>query len=208
MSRSISRICATISAIKGIRRVVMHEALTNLRPVVFLQFAKARRRPKFGAALHGAANFRAGVGKIVIAVSEDIDPANTDAVLWSMAYRWNPIEDVHIAPHRARWAGLAIYSGRQSDSTLLIDATLKHDMPPLALPAKEFMEGARKIWEELGLPPLAAPPALARLLARRLDRDLGTSSPAASPRGNGRRMARRRWRVSAAGSCRKRRSGT
>ena len=37
---------------------------------------------------------------------------------------------------------------------MLIDATLKDSAPPLALPKREFMEGARKIWEELGLPTL------------------------------------------------------
>ncbi|MGH7088557.1 MAG: hypothetical protein ACREFQ_06620 [Stellaceae bacterium] len=37
---------------------------------------------------------------------------------------------------------------------LLIDATLKRPMPPLALPRREFMQGARAIWEELGLPQL------------------------------------------------------
>ena len=44
---------------------------------------------------------QADCGKIVIAVSEDIDPANTDAVLWSLAYRSNPVEDVHIEPYRS-----------------------------------------------------------------------------------------------------------
>ncbi len=39
---------------------------------------------------------------------------------------------------------------------MLIDATRKRPMPPLALPAREFMERARTIWEDLGLPPLAA----------------------------------------------------
>ena len=37
---------------------------------------------------------------------------------------------------------------------MLIDATLKHVLPPLALPRKEFMENAREIWEELELPEL------------------------------------------------------
>ncbi len=37
----------------------------------------------------------------------------------------------------------------------MIDATLKGAMPPLALPARDFMEKARHIWEELGLPRLA-----------------------------------------------------
>jgi len=31
---------------------------------------------------------------------------------------------------------------------------MKGDMPPLALPKREYMERARKIWEELGLPKL------------------------------------------------------
>jgi len=30
----------------------------------------------------------------------------------------------------------------------------KWDYPPVSLPAKQYMEGARKIWEELGLPSL------------------------------------------------------
>ncbi len=33
---------------------------------------------------------------------------------------------------------------RTMDSTLLIDATLKYPMAPLALPAREFMELARR----------------------------------------------------------------
>ena len=37
---------------------------------------------------------------------------------------------------------------------MLIDATMKHPMPPLALPKREYMENARALWERLGLPPL------------------------------------------------------
>ena len=40
---------------------------------------------------------------------------------------------------------------------MLIDATLKQPMAPLALPAREFMVKARGIWEELGLPQLTTP---------------------------------------------------
>ncbi len=87
-------------AIKGIRRVVMHERLTNLRPVIFLQFADGTPRTEVWRALHGAATLQSNCGKIVIAVSEDIDPTSMDAVLWSLAYRTNPIEDVHLVPHR------------------------------------------------------------------------------------------------------------
>jgi 4-hydroxy-3-polyprenylbenzoate decarboxylase len=50
----------------------------------------------------------------------------------------------------------AQYGPNNQDSIMLIDATLKRPMPPLALPAREFMEGARAIWQELGLPALSA----------------------------------------------------
>jgi 4-hydroxy-3-polyprenylbenzoate decarboxylase len=141
-------------SVKGIRRVVMHERLTNLRPVIFLQFAADTPRSEVWRGLGGTANRMAGVGKIVIAVSEDIDPESTDAVLWSLAYRSNPIEDVHISPYRGGVQG-AQYGPRDADSTMLIDATRKRPMPPLALPARTYMERARAIWEELGLPQLA-----------------------------------------------------
>ena len=36
----------------------------------------------------------------------------------------------------------------------MIDATLKANMPPLALPREEFMVRAKGIWEELQLPRL------------------------------------------------------
>ena len=37
---------------------------------------------------------------------------------------------------------------------MLIDATLKEDFPPISLPKREYMERAKVIWEELGLPAL------------------------------------------------------
>jgi 4-hydroxy-3-polyprenylbenzoate decarboxylase len=141
--------------IKGIRRVVMHERLTNLRPVIFLQFAAETPKSEVWRGLSGASTFMAGCGKIVVAVSDDIDPESLDAVLWSLAYRSNPIEDVHIAPYRSNLQG-AQYGPRSADSSMLIDATRKRAMPPLALPARPFMERARTIWEELGLPALTA----------------------------------------------------
>ena len=37
---------------------------------------------------------------------------------------------------------------------MLIDATLKETFPPVAMPKREYMEAAAKIWDELGLPAL------------------------------------------------------
>jgi len=143
--------------IKGIRAVSLHEPLSNVRPVIFLKYAHGAPRTEVWRGLHGAATLRADCGKVVVAVSEDIDPTNTNAVFWSIAYRANPSKDVHVSPHRS--SGHGPKSGRQpDDATLLIDATLKQPFPPLALPAREFMERARAIWDELGLPPLTPQP--------------------------------------------------
>jgi len=140
-------------AIKGIRSVVLHEPLSNVRPVIFLQYAAGTPKSEVWRGLNGASTLRADCGKIVIAVSEDIDPHNTDAVFWSLAYRAHLGDDLHVVPHRS--AGHGPKTGRRSDDqTLLIDATLKGPMPPLALPAQQYMEKARAMWDELGLPAL------------------------------------------------------
>jgi len=136
---------------------VAYEPLSNIRPVIFLQLAGGTPRAEIWRALQGCASRFADCGKIVIAVSEDVDPSNTDAVFWSLAYRSNPSQDLHVQPYRS--TGHGPKSGpRELDSTLLIDATMKHPMPPLALPAREFMERAAQIWRELGLGPLALRP--------------------------------------------------
>ncbi|HEY1979673.1 MAG TPA: UbiD family decarboxylase [Xanthobacteraceae bacterium] len=138
-------------AVKGVRRVAMHETLSNLRKILFVQFAPGVPRTEIWRALHGAASLQADIGKYVIAVSEDIDPDNPDAVFWSLAYRANPGVDVHIAPYRSQGHGPKS-GGHNMESTMLIDATLKEPNPPISLPKREFMERALTIWKELGLP--------------------------------------------------------
>ena len=140
-----------VLGIRGVKRVVMHEPLTNLRKVIFVQFARGTPKTEVWRGMQGAATLQAQCGKLVIAVSEDIDPENADAIFWSLAYRSDFMEDVLVTPYRS--SGHGPKSGRGAmEGTLLIDATLKHDMPPLALPAEAFMTKAKAIWEELGLP--------------------------------------------------------
>ncbi len=141
--------------VKGVTRVVMHEPLSNLRPVIFVQFARGTVRTEVWRAMQGAATLRADCGKIVVAVSEDIDPESTDAVFWSMAYRSTPSEDVQIINYRRGVQGSQYHTGGPGESTMLIDATQKHLMPPLALPGKEYMEHAKQLWDELKLPALS-----------------------------------------------------
>jgi UbiD family decarboxylase len=142
---------------RSVTRVVMHEPLSNLRPVIFVQYAPDTPRPEVWRGLKATSAFQPRCGKIVIAVSDDIDPANTDAVFWSMAYRSNPLEDVVLMPYGPGVQG-SQYGPDRQDSVMLVDATLKRPMPPLALPARDYMEGARKLWQELGLPSLSPRP--------------------------------------------------
>ena len=145
--------------IRGVRRVAMHEPLTNLRKVLVIQFDRDTPRTEIWRALYGAMSLQAPVGKYLIAVNEDIDPDNLDAVFWAMSYRANLAEDCELMHHRPlghgpKSGGHGPKSGDDEDATLLIDATLKADMAPVALPKREYMEHAKDLWEQLGLPPL------------------------------------------------------
>src|SRR6516162_5574024 len=54
-----------VLSVKGVRRVVMHERLTNLRPVIFLQYVAETPKSEVWRGLSGASTFMAGCGKIV-----------------------------------------------------------------------------------------------------------------------------------------------
>jgi 4-hydroxy-3-polyprenylbenzoate decarboxylase len=141
-------------SIKGVKRVSLHEPLTGLLRVTLITIAPNTPKTEIWRALYGAAFFKGDCGKICIAVSEDIDPDSPDSILWAMAYRSNPIADVQTLAHRGQGHGPKREHAGEEDSTLLIDATMKSPMPPLALPTKNYMERAKRIWDELGLPPL------------------------------------------------------
>ena len=91
--------------IKGIKRVSMHEPLTNIRRVLFIVFERGVPTTEIWRALYGASVLNSAVGKYIIAVNEDIDPDEGDAVFWALAYRANPALDVQILPHRDRGHG-------------------------------------------------------------------------------------------------------
>jgi 4-hydroxy-3-polyprenylbenzoate decarboxylase len=139
--------------VKSVVKVVMHEALTNLRPVVFLQF-HAPTDGDVWRALKLASSFHNGVGKIVIAVDEDIDPSNLDAILWSLAYRMTPHKDVQIVRGFNKVGPPFRDVPAMENSVMLINATLREKMPPVSLPKREFMEHSLELWRKLGLPPI------------------------------------------------------
>lgn len=141
-------------AIRGVKRVVMHEPLTNLRKVVAIVVERSTPATEIWRALYGAVAWNRAAGKYVIAVNEDIDPDNADALLWAMSYRANPALDIQILQHRDQGHGPRSKRNNGEDASVLIDATMKEDFPPISLPKREYMERAKQIWEELGLPKL------------------------------------------------------
>jgi len=140
--------------IKGVKRVSMHEPLTNIRKVIALVCERDMPTNEVWRAMYGAAVLHRAAGKYVIAVNDDIDPTNADALLWAMSYRANPNLDMHVLPHRDQGHGPRSARNGGQDASVLIDATLKENFPPISLPKREYMERAKQIWEELGLPKL------------------------------------------------------
>ncbi|MEE9232861.1 MAG: UbiD family decarboxylase [Nitrospirales bacterium] len=151
--------------LKSVLKVAMHEKLTNLRKLIIVQMRKSAENEVWRA-LNAVANYQHGVGKFIIAVDEDIDPRNMDAVWWAICYRSKPHKDIMILPGRVKGhappfeeenriaTAKEVFYRSADDSALLINAVLKEPFPPISLPKREYMENARQIWEELGLPAL------------------------------------------------------
>lgn len=116
-----------------------------------------------------AAGKKFGTNKVIVAVDEDIDPWDAEMVNWAISFRMQPHRDIKINKYPAVYTmdysveppGEEIARGRDPRfqqmpdySVLLMDATLKWNYPPTALPAREYMERALQIWKEEGLPDL------------------------------------------------------
>ena len=170
-------------SIKGVTRVAMHEPLTSLYAVIAIQLERGTPETEVWRALHGASALHRFAGKWIIAVDEDIEPDNADALFWAMSYRCQPQHDLALVPHKDPGHGpRGPHDGGES-AAVLINAMLKGTYAPVALPKREFMENAKAIWERLGLPAADAAIAVARLRSR--------------PLAEGSRSARPRWRRAA-----------
>ncbi len=147
--------------IPGLVDVSIHESSgANLYIVIAL---RKTHPSQAWQALNGAAAFIATGGKIIIAVDHDIDPRDADSVNWALSFRMQPHRDTRITQGKAPGIDPSAdplsdpdsrSSGLSGASAMLIDATLKWPSPPISLPAKEFMDRGRQIWEEEDLPTL------------------------------------------------------
>jgi 4-hydroxy-3-polyprenylbenzoate decarboxylase len=141
-------------SIRGIKRVSMHEPLTNLYAVIAIQCERGMPETEVWRALNGASTLHRFAGKWVIAIDEDIDPDNADALFWAMSYRCQPQHDIQIIPHKDPGHGPRGPRDNGESASVLINALLKTRTAPVALPRREYMENAKALWERLGLPPL------------------------------------------------------
>ncbi len=144
----------------SVLRVALYEDLLN-RQVAVIQMDKAEPGDTWKA-LEGLLPSRI-IHKIIACVGPDIDPHDPMSLLWAIANRCQPHRDMKIVPNRPLpWNPIRYVADGEhydvTDSTLLVDATLKAEFPPVALPGKKYMEGAKKIWDELGLPKLTPRP--------------------------------------------------
>src|SRR5262249_47103590 len=73
---------------------------------------------------------------------------------WVLSYGCNPALDMEVLQHRDRGHGPRSVRRGGGVAPVLFDATRKDPSPPVSLPKREYMENAKKIWEELGLPKL------------------------------------------------------
>ncbi len=97
--------------------------------------------------------------KWIIAVDEDIDPTDMDQVIWAMASRCNPIEDIDIL--RNTWSTWLDPTQnppekRPYGSKALINACKEHRHLPVfskrTVLRKEIYDDLAARWEDLGLP--------------------------------------------------------
>jgi 4-hydroxy-3-polyprenylbenzoate decarboxylase len=140
--------------IRGVKRVAMHEPLTSLYAVIGIVVERGMPESEIWRALYATSTVHRFAGKWVIAVNDDIDPENADALFWAMSYRCQPQHDLRVLDHKDPGHGPRGPRDGGQSAAVLINATLKGEYPPVALPRREFMEHAKALWERLGLPPL------------------------------------------------------
>ena len=152
--------------VPGIKGVYSHPAAAGGfgMTIVSLEQRYAGHAPQ---ALALAAQVPGGAyyAKWIVAVDEDVDPSNTNQVLWAMATRCNPIEDIDIL--RQTWSTWLDPTQnppeeRPYGSKALINACMEHrylkQFSRRTKIRRATWEQVAARWSELGLP--GAPPKL------------------------------------------------
>lgn len=157
------------AGIEEIKEIALIEMANSGRWCV-LRMAYGTPRDRVWRALEAATGEGKGFAlKIVVAVDEDIDPYNTEMVVWAMSAAMRPHEDLRVvkklanvhdyssvAPgERAAVAPMISPVAQTHEASTLLINGMRHALyPPISLPPRKYMERAREIWEGLDLPTL------------------------------------------------------
>lgn len=157
------------AGIEELKEVALIEMANSGRWCV-LRMAHGTPREQVWRALEAATGEGKGLSlKIVIAVDEDIDPYNTELVVWAMSAAIRPHEDLRVvkklanvhdyssvAPgERAAVAPMISPVAKTHEASILLINGMRHALyPPISLPPRKYMERAKEIWEGLDLPAL------------------------------------------------------
>ncbi|RBP05046.1 UbiD family decarboxylase [Roseiarcus fermentans] len=139
--------------IRQVKDVALHGPMIGVSRFTVIVLEKNTPRTEIWRALEGATTFMRSVGKMTVAVDEDVNPNNIEEVLWAIAYRTDLMKSVKIEDYQANGHAPKLRD-REWEAKIMIDATMHYPMPPVALPTKEIMEEARAIWQKVGLPPV------------------------------------------------------
>ncbi len=143
------------AGVSDIRGVWAHESGGGRQFVVVsisTRFCGHSRQAGFLASQLQAACY---MGKYVIVVDDDIDPANLEQVVWAMCTRSEPQEDIEII--RKAWGSKAdpmlVDQRVPYNSRAVIDATIpferKGDFPVVARSSAEYLDRIRAKWGSL-----------------------------------------------------------
>jgi len=150
--------------IEGLRDIAIWNNVASNNWCV-IQMAK-RNQAQVWMALRAAAAYDVGFGKYIIAVDPDVNPRDPQSVVWALCYATQPYRDSEIGQHKCGILDPSsapqtspiserVYPAQNGNSVIMIDATRKWPYPPVSLPAKEYMEHAKALWADLGLPPIS-----------------------------------------------------
>lgn len=142
------------AGLPGVKGVWSYEAggarLFNIISIKQMYPGHARQAGQLVNSCH-AGNY---MGRWVIVVDDDVDPTNTFDVVWAMASRAEPSEDLDLI--RNAWSGPLdplLREGEEMNSRVIVDACRpwdwKDQFPPVAAASRELEEETIKKWGHL-----------------------------------------------------------
>lgn len=138
-----------------VKDVVLYDHLIGVARFTTIVFQRNTPKTEIWRAMRASTILMRSVGKITVAVDEDINADSMEEIMWAIAYRCNPTTDIQINDYQANGHAPKLRGGRLWEAQIQIDATIKYPMAPVSLPKKQYMEEAKDLWTAAGLPEIA-----------------------------------------------------